>query len=51
MKGCKHNAQRTIEYASQTDNGHPSFQSGDDIILRCPMGCNDLHILVKGRDE
>jgi len=54
MKGCQHNAQRIIYYASQTDkhnNGYPSFQSGDAITLRCPMGCDDLHIQVKGRDK
>ncbi len=54
MIGCKHNINREFiypgYYPTDVDEDFEfeggTFHAGDEIILRCPLGCEDIHIMT-----
>lgn len=58
MVGCKHNLERTIEYRftgkpkPQWDDvlklrfREPSATIGDEVVFKCPHGCEEISVLL-----
>lgn len=55
MRGCPHNAERTIDHRPSGEigwtPGERNYQYGDVMILVCPHGCEDVEIVVGDNRE
>lgn len=47
MKGCEHNAFRSISYDRMEKKGFRGMQHGDILTLTCPHGCPEIFVKLK----
>lgn len=50
MKGCEHNAFRSISYDRMEKKGFRGMQHGDMLTLICPHGCPEIFVNLKSTD-